>query len=484
MGTLVRAACAQLGSPLERNDAPLTMAMRAEDAVTGVAFRRVAAAIYPAPFARTLRGLSRAVLLILLFVAGAGLSLIRTPRSQWNVLWAEDGAIFASGALNDSWLSLVQPYAGYSHLVPRILAFAVSWVPLEVLPAAITIAAGAATSALALVCFVLLESRIAAVPLRLAVWISCIALPVIGGDVPNNLANLHWYLLITSFCILMSASTSRKVAVVQGFVILGAVGSDALGLLLLPFFLLRWWLLPARRDRGVVIAALVGGCLQVMAVVGGLIGTSASRELGQVHPSLGDFIGVYSTRVALGGTVGISGAEVAWLWLGVAAAIVALIVVLLLLSLACWIDARRRWGIIFFFGGSVAAAIVIYYVQWYAIADAPLEMVPSGMRYSVVPSALLMIALLLAVDALVDRAPGRFAQRAIAVAALAIVIVPTAIDVRYSTPRQDHWPWRDRVVAARETCDGVQALDAEVNLGTSPTWFGGMQLDCAAISSR
>lgn len=44
-------------------------------------------------------------------------------------LWAEDGPVFLSGVFSDPWRSLLSPYAGYLHLLPRIctiLAVAVS----------------------------------------------------------------------------------------------------------------------------------------------------------------------------------------------------------------------------------------------------------------------------------------------------------------------------------------------------------------------
>ncbi|MFT3798450.1 hypothetical protein [Microbacterium sp.] len=445
---------------------------------------RVAQAIYPRPHPPTFTGVQRRALLGVLLVLGAVLSLARTPRSQWNVLWAEDGTIFASGALNDSWASLIAPYSGYFHLVPRVAAFAVAWVPLEVLPVAITFVAAVITAALAVLCYIMLESRIAAVPLRLAAWLVCIVLPTMGGEVPNNLANLHWYLLITAVCVLLTASTSRRIAIVQAIAIFAAITSDALGLLLIPLFVVRWWLLPSGRDRGVVGAALAAGVVQACAVVGGLLGASDARQIGQTHPSIIEFGETYSIRVALTGLTGVSGSQHAWSLLGQAAGWSALLAVVALLVAAARVDRLRRWGIVLFFAGSLASAVVIYYVQWYAIADAPTEAVLVGMRYAVVPAALMMIAVLIAVDAFVARVPATVSRRNLAGGVLALVLIPMLVDLRAATPRQDHWPWRSAIAHAREWCADQPNADAVANLGASPTWFGGMLVNCAVLKTH
>lgn len=443
---------------------------------------RVSKAVFTAAFAPTGSGWSRAVLLGALFVAGVALSLARTPRSQWNVLWAEDGAVFLSDALNRPALALVSPYSGYLHLVPRAAAFAVSWLPLEIIPAAITVAAATITSLLGLFCFVMLESRIAAVPLRLAVWVTCVAAPTMGGDVANNLANLHWYLLVSAICALLTSARSRATMIAQVIVVFSAVASDALGLFLLPLFVLRFWVLTERRDRYVVLAAAAGGMLQAAAVVGGLI--SVTREMGQVHPSALDVVQMYSVRVVLAGSVGVTGAQAAWSAVGIAAGLTALVFAVAVMVISFRLDRRRRWGIALFAVSSVGASAMIWYFQWYAVARSGVGEVFTGMRYAVVPTALLMISLLIALDALIERIRSRSVRRFLCVVALGLVVLPVAVDLRASTPRSDHAVWRDTLIAGRAWCAEGRSPDDMAKLGTSPSFFGGMLLRCDVLESR
>lgn len=442
----------------------------------------LAAALFPEPFALTASGGTRAALLAMLFLAGTALSLARTPRSHWNILWAEDGAVFASGALNDSWRSLIEPYSGYFHFVPRVAALSVSWAPLEVLPAAITLTAAMITSVSGLFCFIMLEARIAALPLRLAAWASCIALPTMGGDVANNLANLHWYLLIAGFCALVTAARSRGYAAAQCAAVFAAVASDVLGLLLIPLFAVRWWLLPARRDRAVSLAAAAAAAMQAAAVVAGLL--SASREIGAVHPGALEFAQMYAVRVALVVTTGPSLAQAVWNSSGILAGWAVLVGVVAFLGTMAWRDERRRWGIVLFATGSVLSAAVVYYVQWYAISMAPVGEVLTGMRYAVVPAALLMIALLIAVDALLARSTRGAARTAGALVAMALVFAPIFADLRASTPRSDHWVWPDTLAAGRAWCAEGRSPQDLANLGISPGFFGGMLVRCDVLTPR
>ena len=91
--------------------------------------------------------------------------------------------------------------------------------------------------------------RLRAAPLR-APGSSASCCPIMGGEVVNNLANLHWYLLIAAFCAILVPSRSYPFAVLQGVAVFAAVTSDALALLLLPFLVYRWWVYrcAARQD--------------------------------------------------------------------------------------------------------------------------------------------------------------------------------------------------------------------------------------------
>ena len=75
----------------------------------------------------------------------------RRPDALLNAqFWAEDGVIFFHSALLDGVHSLLVPYSGYVHVIPRLVAFAALALPFAFQPlaydvAALAIAAGVLT---------------------------------------------------------------------------------------------------------------------------------------------------------------------------------------------------------------------------------------------------------------------------------------------------------------------------------------------------
>ncbi len=439
------------------------------------------ALVFGDPQRATLSGSPRIALLIGLIAAGAAIALFRTPRSMWNLLWAEDGAVFVSQALREGPGAIVTAYAGYLHVVPRLAAEAALLFPLPIVPALITVSAALIVSLLACACFVFLETRLRSVPLRFAVWLVCLALPTMAGDVANNLANLHWFLLIAAFCAVMSQATTRAVATAQALVVFGAVTSDALALLLIPFFALRWWIGPSRRDRAVVIAYGVGALLQMVAVVNGFLGTGPARQVADEYPSLAQVVDLYAYRVVLVGGLGITGAENAVAVLGTVVPGVALSLAVLLLVRGSRSDAQRRLAIIVFAGSSVIFAALTYSLQWYAIALTPVADVFVGLRYAVVPTSLLLIALLLAADACLERVRRERAALAIGMVILLVVALPAVVDYR-ETMGRDAPAWRDALAHGSSQCvSGEADDDGNVVIPTPPLPFGGMLVPCAVL---
>lgn len=432
----------------------------------------------------TLAGVPRIALLLGMIAAGAVLAVLRTPRSMWNLPWAEDGAVFLSEALREGPGAILKAYAGYLHIAPRLAAEFAAVFPLDIVPAAMTASAALVISLLACACFVFLETRIQLLPLRFAAWLVCLALPTMGGDVANNLANLHWFLLIAAFCAVTCQAPTRAGAVAQAVVVFGAVTSDALALLLIPFFVARWWTGPSRRDRAVVIAFGVGALLQLAAVVGGMIGTGPARQVASEHPSLAQVLDLYAYRVILVGGFGITGAEKASALLGTVLPGVALSLVILALVLAARADRHRRLAIVVFAASSVVFAALTYSLQWYAIVLTPATDVVVGLRYAVVPTALLLLALLQAADAGLARVRRSYLALVLGAVILLSVAVPMAVDYRATIDREAP-AWRDALAYGASLCaEGNADTDGNIVIPTPPLPFGGMLFPCAALNDR
>lgn len=429
------------------------------------------------------RGWTRVALIVGLVVAGTVISLLRTPRSKWNVLWAEDGAVFLSAALNDGPQSLLDAYAGYLHLVPRIAAQVAAWFPIEIVPLVVSVLAALSASSLACANFVFMETKIRSLPLRFTVWVVSIALPTMGGDVTNNLANLHWYLLLAGFCAAMARSRSVAFAVVQCVVVVAAVASSATALLLAPFLIARWWLMPGWRDRSVAFAFVVGAALQLVAVTSGLAGSGPSRRIADQLPTFAEFLDFYVYRVLVVGLFGMTGTTKLDALVGVSLPGVTLAAIALAIGLACRVGGDRRASIATFAAASIAFGAFVYSVQWYAIEAAPTLDFNVGMRYAVVPTALVLLALVLAADVGASRVRRPGWSRLVAVAVLIAVLIPAAVDYR-STIGREAPSWSDSLSAGRELCAAEGDPGSIVTIPIAPVWFGGMRIPCGAIAER
>lgn len=207
--------------------------------------------------------------------------LARVPR-----LWltgefvAEDAWVFFAGAFNTSWTgSLLQPYAGYFHFAPRLLAEIWSLLPLVWQPYAYA-GSGLLIDAALLSLFCLPHFRpvVASDAMRLAV----VALLALAQNAENLglLLGLHWYLSFGLALLLVMSppvSWTGRVAMTLGAVV--TVWSAPAVLVLAPWLVWGVW----RGEPGfrrnwcaIVLANLV-----VVAALVGLLRLGASSRTGE-----------------------------------------------------------------------------------------------------------------------------------------------------------------------------------------------------------
>lgn len=441
---------------------------------------RMALALFGPLQRATLSGWRRIVLLIGLILIGMAISLARTPKSTWNILWAEDGAVFVSDALQQGPGVLFAGYAGYMHLLPRLATEVVVLLPLEIVPVGVTILAALLTGLIACACFVFLETRIASLELRLAAWVSCLALPIMGGEISNNFANLHWYLLIAAFCASVVRSRSRAMVLLQSVVLFFAVTSDALALLLLPILLFRWWVYAEGRDRVPTLAFLIGAVVQVVVVALSIV-AGAGRPPAQGRPGVSELLDLYTFRVVLNALFGVTFPAQLIEAFGSALPGLALAVVVAAIVAAAIVDPERRAGIIAFGGASLAFALIVFTLQWDGFARSGLLDFFTGGRYAVVPVSLLLLAVILSADVLVERMTVGWLRHTVASLVLIAILVPSAVDFRAANVRAGATSWVNGLDAAAAACERTPGEDL-ANVGLAPSWFGGMIVPCSAIS--
>ena len=167
------------------------------------------------------------------------LGLRAWPRVVYAHLWAEDGAIFLPAALESGWRSLLEPYAGYYQLVPRLLSAALVSLPLSYFAYLVAVICGIAYAAVV--------SRVAGPnyrwlvgsdTLRIAAALTLCLVPGLE-EVLGNMANLHTVLFIYVY-FLAWKDVSVPLSFSELALIVLAAGSEAATVVFAPAFLVRF----------------------------------------------------------------------------------------------------------------------------------------------------------------------------------------------------------------------------------------------------
>jgi hypothetical protein len=158
-------------------------------------------------------------------------------------LWAEDGFIFLDEAILHGWQSIVIPYAGYIHVVPRIITYlslqlseilgqGIVWVPTIM---------NACTIALSSLCAVYICSSkfhwIGGIYFRMLLSFFILVFPE-AYEIFGNVTNIQWWLGILEFFLLWNVLQSKKIPDWSDTILLSIVViSSPNGLIVLPALL-------------------------------------------------------------------------------------------------------------------------------------------------------------------------------------------------------------------------------------------------------
>ncbi len=438
-------------------------------------------------------------------LAGTAVSLLRQPGvGPLDTVWAEDGQIFLSAAVNNGPLDAVATsYAGYYHLVPRLLAQLVSYLPPELAAAGLAIGAAVCTALIALFVFVASGAHLRSTLSRLLVSAVVIVMPL-ANENSNSPANLHWAGLYAVFWALIWRPRSLAGRVVAAAVVVLVAFSDILVLIYLPLALLRVVRRPPEggRDRhGLVLAALLAAGVAVQ--VTGLLTGSSSRHLSPnpVPVAKGYVLRVVPDAMLGERALGTDTHAVRWL----ALTAVAWLLLAVVAALAWRGSTRPSWPL--------AGMALVYSVALYAL---PVTLEGAAIpRYAAAPVMLLVTAMVAALqprtaprpDAHRRAAPGltrsaatrreggawragapRERRRAPADSAplyalAALLAVVWAVNLRVvDNTRADGPRWSAELQQARAACHGTPAGTATLPLPPHedvPPWRA--ELPCAYV---
>ncbi|WP_188542683.1 hypothetical protein [Rhodococcoides trifolii] len=164
------------------------------------------------------------------------------PRLREPGLFAEDGQIFLADAHNLGLRAFLEPYAGYLHTIPRIVAAALEPLPITAAPVAYLLAA--MILHLAMLTPALSPRLSALLPhawQRAGLFLTLCVMPAVW-EVYGNVANAIFVAGTALVLLALSAdprSSAGRLAEVVAIALLGLSGP--LVVLFLPLVLWRWW---------------------------------------------------------------------------------------------------------------------------------------------------------------------------------------------------------------------------------------------------
>ncbi len=379
-------------------------------------------------------------------------SLLRqSGEPPTNTVWAEDGAIFYSQALNHSFFgALFTPYNGYLQLFPRLVFAPLAALPPADLAATAAVVGAASLAGLALFVFHAARGVIPSVVGRSLVVGTMALLPLASGELLNNVVNVPWWLFFAAFWALLWRPRTPVGSVLAGLVCLLAVGSDPLVGLLVPLALVRIFALGWKEEAAPLGLGL--GLGLVYQVIGAF-------QPG--HQSAFTNASTYGVPQAVGDRLGlgwIGGARISdyfvtssnWFWPVLGA-------LLLVAVLAVAVVLRQRRLLVFVITAlsfSVLLLAVPVSVRGVGAAMVGRNVFYAG-RYVATPILLVWSAVI--AEATSVPSETRLARHIGVVLCCACLIPVWVVDFRTANGRSDGPPWGGEVAHARVACRGRSA---------------------------
>lgn len=135
------------------------------------------------------------VLTVAILASATVVTWLRVPPSHRDRVWAEDANIFLAQAVSDGpWGVLFEGYAGYQHLVPRLVVATIyPFFDLAHYPVVVFAICSVLTGAVAAAVFVLARQLVPFVPARVVIALVTALVPLATQETVGNLADLHTY---------------------------------------------------------------------------------------------------------------------------------------------------------------------------------------------------------------------------------------------------------------------------------------------------
>jgi hypothetical protein len=390
-------------------------------------------------------------------------------RPVWDSVWAEDPGVYLPGALAHPW-HLLQSYAGYLQLVPRLIGQVAALLPIRHASVAFAVGGALVASACALFAYHASSGHVSSRWLRALLGLSVVLLPVAQLEIADNGVNTIWYLLYALFWAALWRPRTRTGAAVSAVVAFAAASSSSLALLFVPLFAARAMVVPRRlREHAATAGWAVGCLLQILVILTSHLSRLAVRSLFNAVPYYAHevLLPAFGWHLSwhLRHLVGLTGATV----------LAAGVIVIVLAAVAATQDRRCRVFVLTAAAAGLLLSAVTSALAWGGPRQRVTIGVEHGARYATVPILLLDAALIVAADAYARRWWPHPRAIAAVTALIAVLAVGWATDFRYPV-RHFAGPASAWQLTAGEWLRHCQHQPAGTITATFRNWWGPGQL--------
>jgi hypothetical protein len=395
--------------------------------------------------------------------------LAQMLRIGWSIslhsLWAEDGPIYFSGAVHNSFGgSLFDTYATYLVFVPRLIGEVAGLFPLQDVPAVVSILSGLIVALSGWIVWEATAGLIESRWLRGSLVLLTVLSPVGGLESTDSGAYVPWYMLFATFWILLWRPRTSLAAGATGFFAL-LTGLSTPGVwFFIPVALLRTVAIRDRRDALLLAGYWAGALAQVPILL-------FNQEEAVTPLWTHDIWTSYLQRVIDGAFLGLAIGGKAWEHLGWPLLIV--LVVVLIGALAYGVSRTNATARLFALL-AIPISLLMFVVSVYQRAVGS-EMVwplrqanEAAGRYAIVPAMLLLSVVAVMIDRRSRRREGEPRPQWLpwGLAALAVVVVAASFHVEEPAARGAP-PWEASLEHSAEVCE-TEPPGAETGVATSP----------------
>jgi hypothetical protein len=396
-------------------------------------------------------------------VALAGFVAQMLPRpAGWtaNYLLAEDGQVFLTQFLQRGMGTIFATYAGYLHVVPRLITATCSVTGPAGFTVCLDVSAGLVKVAAMAIAFPVLATYARS-------W--RLFIPVGQQEVLGNITNLRWFLVAAAFFAVLGVFQRPGLAAYAGAIGLLAALSDPLALLLAPIALWRGITTP-RWARLPSIALLIGVLVHLL-----FVDPSARGERG----GIADLLEVPSQTIAnllvrgpLVTQIGMTWTQDLLRLVGVPLAVASLVITLILVVFA-WRGrlpgdpAFRLAVLLAFYGMGILLVTLAFPASYIALPEIWSPSQPA--RYSALAALFLTPALMLLASLAWRSRRDPRAARASVVVVLACLVFGYVGDAGGDARHSSGKTWSELVATGRAEC-ATTGIDP--SLPTNPDYEG------------